>query len=92
MLPLKGETGAVWPWRGCNKASWRQSPPVPRGVWGQEQSPYGGQRPPPTAGLGFQLPHLTLGTGFAKSRRGVEKPKGTEQLKIAARGRSRRGE
>ena len=48
------------------------------------------QRPPPTAGHGFQLPHLTPGTGFAKSRRGVEKPKGTAQREIVARGRSSR--
>ena len=46
------------------------------------------QRPPPSAGPGFQLPHLTLGTGFVKSIRGVEKPKGKEQLEITARGRS----
>ena len=50
-----------------------------------------GQKPPLSAGLGFQLPHLTQGTGFVKSRRGVEKPKGKEQLEIAPRGRSSRG-
>ena len=48
-------------------------------------------RPPPSAGHGFQLPQLTMGTGFVKSRRGVEKPKGKKQLEIVARGRSSRG-
>ena len=47
-------------------------------------------RPPLTAGQGFQLPHLTPGTGFARSRRGVEKPKGMEQREISTRGRSSR--
>ena len=36
------------------------------------------QHPPPNATPGFHLPHLTPSTGFAKSRSGVEKPKGTE--------------
>ena len=92
MLPLKGETGAVWPWRGCNKHHDVRALPYRGGSGDRNSLRNGGQRPPPTAGPGFQLPHLTPGTGFAKSRRGMEKPKGTEQLKIAARGRSRRGE
>ena len=49
--------------RGCNKASWRRSSPVPSGVWAQEAAMRSRHQDPqrPTI-LGFQLPHPTLGT------------------------------
>ncbi len=93
MLPLKGETGAVWPRTRLLTNNLGIGALLYRGGSGEKTNlRQAGQRPPPSAGPNFQLPHLTMGTGFVKSRRGVEKPKGTEQFKIVARGRSRRGE
>jgi len=74
------------------QTSRHRSPPVPMGSGDMNNLRNACQRPSPSIGLGFQLPHLTLGTGFVKLKRGVEKPKGTEQLKITARGRNIRGE
>ncbi len=92
MLPLKEGTGAVWPrTRLPTKHHGFGALPY-RGGLGTGPVCQAGQRPPPSAGHGFQLPHMTLGTGFVKSRRGAEKPKGKEQLEIVARGRSSRGE
>ena len=93
MLPLKGETGAVWPRTRLLTNNLGIGALLYRGGSGEKTNlRQASQRPPPSAGLGFQLPHLTMGTGFVKSRRCVEKLNGTEQLKIVARGRSMRGE
>ena len=93
MLLFKGETGAVWPRTGLlTKHHGIGALPYRGGYGGRTSVRQASQRPSPSAGLGFQLPHRALGTGFVKSRSGVEKPKETEQLKIAARGRSKRGE
>ena len=72
------------------QASRHRRPPVPRGLGDKTGLRQASQRPPPSAGPGFQFPHLTLGAGLVKSRRGVEKPKGKEQLEIVARRRSSR--
>ena len=88
MLPLKEGAGAVWPRAGLlTKHHDTGAPPYQGGSRDRIGLRQASQRPPPSAGIGFQLPHLTLGTGFVKSRRGVEKPKGKEQLEIVARGR-----
>ena len=93
MLPLKEGTGAVGPRTGLlTKYHGIGALPYRGGYGDRSGLRQAGQRPPPSAGLGFQIPHLTLGTVFVKSRRGVEKPKGTEQLKIVARGRIMPGE
>jgi len=93
MLPSKGDTGAVWPRTGLlTKHHNIGALPYRGGSRDKNNLRNAGQRPPPSTGPSFQLPHMTLGTGFVKSRRGVEKPKWTEQPKIDANGRSKRGE
>ena len=91
MLPLKEGIGAVWPRTGLlTKHHDIGSLPYRGGSRDKTGMRQARQRSPPSAGPGFQLPHMTLGTGFVKSRRGVEKPKGKEQLEIGARGRRNR--
>ena len=78
------------------QASRRQSPPVPRGVWGQEQSPYGGQRPPPdrrsrlsapSPDPGYRIREVETRRGEAEGDGAAEdRCKGTEQAwRITAR-------
>ena len=91
MLPLKEGTGAVLPRTGLPTKHHGIGALPYRGGFGDKTGlRQAGHRPTPSTGPGFHFPHMPLGTGFAKSRRGVEKPKGTEQLEIVARGRSSR--
>ena len=88
MMPLKEGTGAVWPRMGLpTKHRGIGALPYRGGSGERTYLRQAGQRPPPSAGFGFQFPCVTLGTRFVKSRRGVEKPKGKEQLEIVAGGR-----
>ncbi len=89
MLPLKEGTGAVLPRAGMPTKHHDVGALPYRGEYGDRTGlRQASQRPSPFSGPSFQFPHL--GTGFVKSRRGVEKPKGTEQLEIDAMGRSSR--
>ncbi len=91
MLPLKEGTGVVWPRTGLpTKHHDARALPYRGGSGDMTGMRHACQRPPPSAGPGFEFPHLTLGTRFVKSRRGVEKPKRTEQMKIVARRRGSR--
>ena len=67
MMPLKGEAGAVWPRTGLLTKHHGIGALPYRGGFGDKNSlRNGGQRPPPSAGPSFQLPHLTMGTGYNK--------------------------
>jgi len=65
MLHLKEGSGAVWPRTGL-PTKHRGIGALPyRGGYGDKIGMRQiGQRPPPSAGPSFQLPHLTMGTGF----------------------------
>jgi len=67
MLSLKEGTGAVWPRTGLPTKHHDIGALPYRGGYGDRTGlRHADQRSPPSAGLGFQLPHLTLGTGFVK--------------------------
>ena len=67
MQPLKRETGAVWPpTRLLTKHHGIRALPYRRGSGDRTNLRQACQRPPPSAGPSFQLPHLTLGTGIVK--------------------------
>jgi hypothetical protein len=88
VLPFKGRDRRRVAADEAAQASWRPSPPVPLGVWGQEAAMpsnwHRDPRRPPI--LSFQLPHLTLGTGISSQGCGVESPTGkSEQPEGAAR-------
>ena len=89
MLPLKGETGAVWPWRGCNKHHDVRALPYRGGSGDRNSLRNGGQRPPPdrrsrlsapSPDPGYRIREVETRHGEAEGDGAAEdRCKGTEQ-------------
>ena len=94
MLPLEEGTGTVWPRTGLlTKHHDIGALPnrLPRGVWGEDRHASSKPANPTVHRSWLSAPSPDPGYRIRyKSRRGVEKQKGKEQIEIVARGRSSR--